>query len=309
MKKLFNIIFLSFITLSILMTSVVKAEETVNVVTTFYPMYFLADRIGGDDVNVSLLLDKGQDAHSYESTARDVVTVQESDLFIYQDDEMEFFVQDLLSVVDTDKTYVLESTQGLELLEGEGHDEHGHEDEHDHEEGHSHEYDPHTWLDPAFYSEQALNVRDALIEVDPANAEHYEANAQQLVDELLALDQEFEEGLQSLSNRTMVVQHEAFGYLAHAYDLKQVAITGLMTNTEPSAQQLVEISKFIAENNVETIYIDPATSTSISEAVADTTGVKLRPLRTLESVSTEEMEQGIDYLSIMRDNLNQLIGQ
>ena len=302
MKKLFKTILLSVVMLSLLLTPTVNAEDKLDVVTTFYPMYFLAQRIGGDLAQVDMLLNKGQDAHSYESTAQDVVAVQNSDLFIYQDDEMEFFVQDLLSVVDTEKTYVLESTQGIELLEG----DHQHEEEEAHEEGHSHDYDPHTWLDPIFFSEQALNVKDAFIEVDPDNTAVYEANAQALVEDLEALNNEFIDSLQGLEDRTLVVQHAAFGYLTHAYNLEQVAITGLITNAEPSAQQLVEISKFISENNVEVIYIDPATSTSISETIANTTGVELRPLRTLEFVSNEEMEQGIDYLTLMRENLQQL---
>ena len=302
MKKLFKTILLSVVMLSLLLTPTVNAEDKLDVVTTFYPMYFLAQRIGGDLAQVDMLLNKGQDAHSYESTAQDVVAVQNSNLFIYQDDEMEFFVQDLLSVVDTEKTYVLESTQGIELLEG----DHQHEEEEAHEEGHSHDYDPHTWLDPIFFSEQALNVKDAFIEVDPDNTAVYEANAQALVEDLEALNNEFIDSLQGLEDRTLVVQHAAFGYLTHAYNLEQVAITGLITNAEPSAQQLVEISKFISENNVEVIYIDPATSTSISETIANTTGVELRPLRTLEFVSNEEMEQGIDYLTLMRENLQQL---
>lgn len=305
MKKLFKTILLSVVMLSLLLTPTVNAEDKLDVVTTFYPMYFLAQRIGGDLAQVDMLLNKGQDAHSYESTAQDVVAVQNSDLFIYQDDEMEFFVQDLLSVVDSHDTYVLESTQGLELLEGDHHEEEEHGEE-AHEEGHRHDYDPHTWLDPIFFSEQALNVKDAFIEVDPDNTAVYETNAQALVEDLEALNNEFIDSLRALEDRTLVVQHEAFGYLTHAYDLEQVAITGLITNAEPSAQQLVEISKFISENEVEVIYIDPATSTSISETIANTTGVELRPLRTLEFVSNDEMEQGMDYLTLMRENLEQL---
>lgn len=306
MKKLLTMILMMFMSASNFLATPAQAQESIDVVTTFYPMYYLVDRIGGDLINVDLLLDQGQDAHSYESTAQDVVLVQEADLFIYQDDEMEFFVQDLLGVVDTSTTHVLESTQGLEMLDEEedDHEDHEHEDE-----GHNHDYDPHTWLDPIFYSEQAMNVRDALIEVDPENTAAYEANAQALVEDLQALDAEFRQGLEPLTDRTMVVQHQAFGYLAHAYDLEQVAITGLTTNAEPSAQELVEISKFVTENEVGIIYIDPATSTSISETIANSTGVELRPLRTLEFVSSEEMEAGVDYLIIMRDNLQQLMKQ
>ncbi|MGO1558699.1 MAG: metal ABC transporter solute-binding protein, Zn/Mn family, partial [Ruoffia tabacinasalis] len=245
--------------------------------------------------------------------------VQEADLFIYQDDEMEFFVSDLLRIVDQAATQVLESTEGIDLLSGdhnheeeehdheEGHEEeHNHGDEHDHEEGHSHEFDPHTWLDPNFYSQQAENVKNALIQLDPANKATYTENAEKLSEELTALNEAFETGLADLKNRTIVVQHEAFGYLAHAYDLEQLAISGLANNAEPSAKKLAEMTKVVNERNVQVIYIDPTTSTTISETVSQATGAELRPLRTLEFITEEEIEQGEDYFSIMRENLAQL---
>lgn len=320
--KLFKKFILFVVAFALIVPGVsVHAQDKKTVMTTFYPVYYLASRIGGEAVNVEMLLESGQDAHSYESTAKDAVAVQEADLFIYQDDEMEFFVSDLLSIVDQAATQVLESTEGIELLSGdhnheeeehnheheEGHEEeHDHEHEHDHEEGHSHEFDPHTWLDPNFYSQQAENVKNALIELDPANEATYTENAEKLSEELTALNEEFNVGLADLENRTIVVQHEAFGYLAHAYDLEQLAISGLANNAEPSAKQLAEMTNVVNERNIQVIYVDPTTSTTISETVSQATGAELRPLRTLEFITDEEIEQGEDYFSIMRENLAQL---
>lgn len=320
--KLFKKFILFVVAFALIVPGVsVHAQDKKTVMTTFYPVYYLASRIGGEAVNVEMLLESGQDAHSYESTAKDAVAVQEADLFIYQDDEMEFFVSDLLSIVDQEATQVLESTEGIELLSGdhnheeeehnheheEGHEEeHDHEHEHDHEEGHSHEFDPHTWLDPNFYSQQAENVKNALIELDPANEATYTENAAKLSEELTALNEDFNVGLADLKNRTIVVQHEAFGYLAHAYDLEQLAISGLANNAEPSAKQLAEMTNVVNERNIQVIYVDPTTSTTISETVSQATGAELRPLRTLEFITEEEIEQGEDYFSIMRENLAQL---
>lgn len=320
--KLFKEFILFVVAFALIVPGViVHAQDKKTVMTTFYPVYYLASRIGGEAVNVEMLLESEQDAHSYESTAKDAVAVQEADLFIYQDDEMEFFVSDLLSIVDQEATQVLESTEGIELLSGdnnqeeeehdheheEGHEEeHDHEHDHEHEEGHSHEFDPHTWLDPNFYSQQAENVKNALIELDPANEATYTENAAKLSEELTALNEEFNVGLADLENRTIVVQHEAFGYLAHAYDLEQLAISGLANNAEPSAKKLAEMTKVVNERNVQVIYIDPTTSTTISETVSQATGAELRPLRTLEFITEEEIEQGEDYFSIMRENLAQL---
>lgn len=320
--KLFKKFILFVVAFALIVPGVsVHAKDKKTVMTTFYPVYYLASRIGGEAVNVEMLLESGQDAHSYESTAKDAVAVQEADLFIYQDDEMEFFVSDLLSIVDQEATQVLESTEGIELLSGdhnheeeehdheheEGHEEeHDHEHDHEHEEGHSHEFDPHTWLDPNFYSQQAENVKNALIELDPANEATYTENAAKLSEELTALNEEFNVGLADLENRTIVVQHEAFGYLAHAYDLEQLAISGLANNAEPSAKQLAEMTNVVNERNIQVIYVDPTTSTTISETVSQATGAELRPLRTLEFITEEEIEQGEDYFSIMRENLAQL---
>lgn len=320
--KLFKKFILFVVAFALIVPGVsVHAQDKKTVMTTFYPVYYLASRIGGEAVNVEMLLESGQDAHSYESTAKDAVAVQEADLFIYQDDEMEFFVSDLLSIVDQAATQVLESTEGIELLSGnhnheeeehdheheEGHEEeHDHEHDHEHEEGHSHEFDPHTWLDPNFYSQQAENVKNALIELDPANEATYTENAAKLSEELTALNEEFNVGLADLENRTIVVQHEAFGYLAHAYDLEQLAISGLANNAEPSAKQLAEMTNVVNERNIQVIYVDPTTSTTISETVSQATGAELRPLRTLEFITEEEIEQGEDYFSIMRENLAQL---
>lgn len=120
------------------------------------------------------------------------------------------------------------------------------------------------------------------------------------------MNEEFNVGLADLENRTIVVQHEAFGYLAHAYDLEQLAISGLANNAEPSAKQLAEMTNVVNERNIQVIYVDPTTSTTISETVSQATGAELRPLRTLEFITEEEIEQGEDYFSIMRENLAQL---
>lgn len=333
MKKLVKALFVAlFVAVSLPLANIHAQGK--KVVTTFYPVYYLANRIAGDKMEVSMLLDQGQGAHGYESTAQDAVKVQEADMFIYLDDEMEFFVPDLLNLVDQEKTKVVKTTEGMTLLAGsdhgvdehdhegeEGHDdegEEGHDEEgeegHDHEgeeghdhEGHHHEYDPHTWLDPMTYAQQAENVKNALVELDPDNASTYEENTAKLIEELKALDDEYKNALQAVENRTIVVQHAAFGYLAHAYDLKQVAITGLNSTEEPSAQVIAQMQEFMKEQGNKAIFVDPALSENIAQTVASATDAELLPLRTLEVVTQDEMKAGVDYFSLMRENLQELL--
>ncbi|MGX7106196.1 metal ABC transporter solute-binding protein, Zn/Mn family [Hutsoniella sourekii] len=332
MKKFVKYLLALVICLVLVPGRVTYAQDKKQVMTTFYPVYYLAKRISGDKMDVQMLLNQGQDAHGYESTAKDAAKVQEADLFIYQDDEMEFFVHDLLSLIDQSQTQVLESTEGIELLKGQGHDhdhdhaeeadhDHSHEeaghDEHDHEHeghdhehgeaGHTHEYDPHTWLDPKVYADQAENVKRALIALDPDHEDYYQANADKLSQDLDQLYQEMADQLSQRKNRTFVVQHAAFGYLAHAFDLEQVAISGLSTEQEPSSQQLAQMQDFIKEQQVQAIYVDPSLNSNIAETVAGATNAKLYPLRTLEVVTSEEEAEGVDYFTIMRDNLEELM--
>lgn len=314
MKKISTQFFNQFSMLSIILlllgnSLVASAQEKKQVMTTFYPVYYLAERIGGDVIEVSMLLEGNQNAHDYEASAKDAARTQSSDLFIYQDDEMEYFVSSLFNLIDLDKVQVLETTVGIELLEGDAHD-HDHDDEdghdHDHDHDHSHDYDPHTWLDPMIYAQQAANVRDALIELDSANEAVYQANAEALIAELEVLNQEFEEQLAQLDDRRIVVQHAAFGYLTHAYDLEQVAIAGISSTQEPSAQALASMQDFIKSEQISVVYVEPSLDQAIANTVTSISDVELRPLRTLETVSADEMAEGIDYFSIMRDNLVEL---
>ncbi|MCW6659511.1 zinc ABC transporter substrate-binding protein [Aerococcaceae bacterium NML191292] len=313
LKQLLAGIAVLFLTLG--QFSTVAAANQKKVMTTFYPVYYLAQRIAGDKMEVSMLLDSNQDPHDYESSARDAATVQQSDIFIYQDDEMEHFVSDMVKLLDTSKTKIVESTEDIELLAGDmhEHDDHEHEegeshDDHaDHDHDHSHEFDPHTWMDPMIYAKQAENVKKALIEVDPDNKAVYEANAKALVEELTQLDAEYREQLAKLENKTIVVQHAAFGYLAHAYGLTQEAITGIQTTQEPSAAALAAMQDFVKAHQVKTIFVEPSLNPTTAKVVADASGATLRPLRTLESVTQEEIEKGEDYFTIMRANLAELL--
>lgn len=312
MKKISTHFFNLFSMLSIILlllgnSLVASAQEKKQVMTTFYPVYYLAERIGGDAIEISMLLEGNQNAHDYEASAKDAARTQSSDLFIYQDDEMEYFVSSLFNLIDLDKVQVLETTVGIELLAGDAHDhDHADEDGHDHDHDHSHDYDPHTWLDPMIYAQQAANVRDALIELDPTNEVVYQANAEALIAELEVLNQEFEEQLAQLDDRRIVVQHAAFGYLTHAYDLEQVAIAGISSTQEPSAQALASMQDFIKSEQISVVYVEPSLDQAIANTVTSVSDVELRPLRTLETVSADEMAEGIDYFSIMRDNLVEL---
>lgn len=166
--------------------------------------------------------------------------------------------------------------------------------------------DPHIWLDPVLAQNQVNIIRDALIEADPNGQETYEANAAAFIEELQALDQEYQDTFADAENRAFVVQHQAFGYLADRYDLEQIAIGGLSTEVEPSPSRMAEIANLVQQHDVPVIYYQQGANSSIAQTIADETQTETAALYDLEVLSEELKEADLGYLEAMRHNLDVL---
>ncbi|MCY4582418.1 MAG: zinc ABC transporter substrate-binding protein, partial [Chloroflexi bacterium] len=177
----------------------------------------------------------------------------------------------------------------------------GEEDDHGHGE-----LDPHFWLDPLRAITQAERIAEALMEADPAGAEVYRANLATLTSELRALHAEFEAGLSSCTHREFVTSHAAYGYLALAYDLEQVSVTGLSPGFDPSPQRLAGIVDRIKDLGIEAVLIEPVLSGSNEQVLADETGAGIYQIHPMDGITLNELAEHGDYFGLMRDNLNSL---
>jgi zinc transport system substrate-binding protein len=164
--------------------------------------------------------------------------------------------------------------------------------------------DPHFWLDPTKLAAVAEDTADRLAELDPEGEEEFRDNATALVSDLEALDQEMTSGLSTCETRTMVVSHEAYGYLAARYDLEQVGIASLTPDDEPSAAQMAELVTFVRDNDIRTVYYETLVSPAVAETIAAEAGVETAVLDPIEGLTDES--QGADYLEVMRANLANL---
>jgi len=277
------------------------------VVAAFYPYAWAAEQVGGDHVSVTSLTSPGVEAHDLELTAKQVASVQDADLVVYQDD-FQAAVDDAVERAGRDAGTTLDVAEEVELLdaaEGE-HAEHDHDHEHGEAEGHEgHDHgdtDPHLWLDPTNMAKVVAAVADRLAEVDPDHAEEYRANAEQVSGELTALDRRFATTLATCERRTLVTSHAAFAYLAHRYDLTQIAIAGIDPGNEPSAAQLAAISDEVEDEGVTTIFTERLVSPAVAETVARQTGARTAVLDPLEGLSDETSQE--TYLTIMEANLD-----
>ena len=278
-----------------------KANDKLQVVTTFYPMYDFTKNIVGDKADVSMLITGGTEPHDYEPSAKDIARIQDADVFVYNSNEMETWVESVLANIDKKKTKVIEASDAIELMEG-SESEEGEEAEH----GHEHGLDPHVWLDPVLVKKEVAAISDGIIEVDEKNKATYEENTKNYQGQLSELDKTFKEAFKTAKNREFVTQHAAFGYLAKQYDLKQVSISGISPDQEPSPSELAKIEDFVKKNKVDYIYTEELASSKIAETIANATGAKMIDLNTLEGLSKDKQESGSDYISEMKENVKAL---
>jgi len=294
-------------------SNVTLSADKVNVVTTFYTLYDFAGRIGGDKVNVINLVPAGVEPHDWSPKSRDLNHMSKSQLFIYNGAGFEGWVGDFLGSLKKDSGLaVIEASKGIELLHA------GHEDEHGHDEGksnekddHGHEHDsdvdPHVWVSPKSALKMAENIKDGIVQVDPANKAYYESNYETLKKQLTELDDKFSRTLSKTAKKEIVVSHQAFGYLARDYGLTLKPIMGLSPGAEPTAQDLKEINKFVRDHQVKYIFFEELVSDKLAKTLAKDAGIETLVLNPLEGLTQEQVNAGEHYVSVMENNLQNLL--
>lgn len=279
------------------------ADDRVRVAAGFYALEYVVERIGGDEVEVVSLTKPGQDPHDAELSVTQTAELAEADVVVHLsdfqpvvDDAVDQVVEG--AVVDARDSGDLIATGG----EHEHSDDHGHADE----DGHTHdgEPDPHFWLDPTRLAAVGADVADALAEADPEAAEVYRANLRDLEADLATLDDRFEQGLADCRTRVVVVSHDAFGYLAHRYELDVHAIAGLSPESEPSPAHLRELHDLIEAEGVTTVFSERLASAAMAETLSEDLGLRTAVLDPVEGLSDDTQDE--DYLSLMRQNLSTL---
>jgi zinc transport system substrate-binding protein len=265
-------------------------DDRRTVVAAFYPLAWAAEEIAGDDVEVVNLTPAGAEPHDIELTARDVELVDDADVVLYLGrgfmPALEDAVEGHAGAVD-----LLES-QSLRK----GGDVHGHDaEEEEHEGGEDEpELDPHVWLDP---TRLATIARTIAAELGEPGAEA------DLVAELEQLDEDYRAGLANCKRREIVTSHAAFGYLADAYGLRQIALSGVSPEAEPSPRALEELVDEVEEEGATTVLFETLVSPRLAETVAREAGADTAVLDPLEGLGEEALEAGADYFSVMRMNL------
>lgn len=269
--------------------------EGVQAAAAFYPLEYATARVGGDRVTVDNLTQPGQEPHDLELSIRQTAVVAAADLVVLEKGFQP--AVDEAAEVNAEGR-VVDVTSAADLMPFEEHD---HEEGHSEDDGHDHgSTDPHFWLDPLRLADVADEIAEALTEVDPDGAATYAANAATLRSDLEDLDADYSEGLASCERDTVVVSHDAFGYLG-AYGLHIEGITGLSPGAEPTPAVVQRLQQLITDEGITTVFSETLASPAASESLARDLGITTAVLDPLEGLVSEDDDD--DYLTIMRSNL------
>jgi zinc transport system substrate-binding protein len=268
-----------------------RPSSTPLITTSFYPLYYFTTQIVGNNTEVVNLTPAGVEPHDFEPTARDIARIEDSTLLILNGFGLESWGERVKGEVASNGTQVIEMASAVSTAlsneEGKG-------------------FDPHIWLDPVLAKEEVQLIDNAVSGSDPAHREVYKENTNRLLQKLTQLDTEYRQGLAQCSQNSFITSHSAFGYLAREYGLEQKSIAGLSPDAEPSSRQLADLTKFAKDNQVKYIFFESLVSPKLAETLAHEVGAETLVLNPLEGLTEEEMKEGKDYFSVMRENLKNL---
>lgn len=283
-----------FFYLSLFLISCNKKEQF-DIVTTLYPQYDIAKQIAGDKLSVSLMTPFGTEVHAYEPTAKDIITVNNSKLFIYTSNEMERWANNIAK----DKTNALNlSTTYIDIP-----------------------YDNeiaikdtlHYWTDPLIIIQLITIIKDKIIEIDPTNKDYYEENALNYIDEIILLSDDFIEFLKLKDNPTVFFYgHNALTSFASRYNLNIVSLNeNYKPNAELSPGQILNLKNKIKETNAKYLFIEElidlkAPNSLKNELESEGYVISLLELHSFHNISKTQNRKGVRYVDLLKQNFENL---
>ena len=259
-------------------------SSKIRVAASFYIPAEFARQIGGEKVDVISITPSGVEPHEYEPTPGEIADVYSTKLFIYQGGVFDAWAGRLRDDLVTRGVKVVSVMDSFGLKNA----------------------DPHIWLDPDLARREAEIIRGALIEIDPVNAFLYQKNSVDYLNVISLLDEEYKKGLAQCAKKDFVVSHSAFGRLAGRYGLFPHSIVGASSEEEPSPGRIAEIIKLARAKGIKHIFTEPLVSSRAVETIARETGAEILTLNPIEGLTEKDAADGKNYISLMRENLQNL---
>ncbi|MGN0611764.1 MAG: metal ABC transporter substrate-binding protein [Ruminiclostridium sp.] len=274
------------------------------IISTVFPPYDLAKQIAGDNADISILLPPGSESHTYEPTAKEILEIQNCDIFLYIGGENEQWAEKIISSNKSDSVKTVKLIDCVKTLK----ESDLHEDEEEHHEEHGHETDEHIWTSPKNEQLMLTAVYDAICEADPENKAVYTKNKDSYNEQLSELDKAYKEAIDNAKNKTIIIADKfPFRYLAEEYGLDcYAAFSSCSDESEPSAAAMTSLISTIKERNIPVVYYLEFSSTKVADTLCSETGASSLMLHSCHNVSKEDLEKGISYVDLMKQNLENL---
>jgi len=270
------------------------ARSRVSVAAAFYPVAYAAQQVGGRRVAVTNLTPVGAEPHDLELNSDQLDELLEAKVAFVLGSGFQPAVEKAADRRDGPTVELLPNlvdARGKKVAK----------------EGESSGLDPHVWLDPVLMSQLVGVVERGLAAADPPSAATYERNTRALQDRLAALDARYRARLSGCARNLLVTSHDAFGYLASRYGLKQQGVAGISPDQEPDPKRLGELAQLARDQGVTTVFTEEVVSPRIAETLArDAGGLRTETLSPLESLSQKERAAKADYFTLMSTNLNKI---
>ena len=306
MKKFF--IFILSLALIVTVFSSCQQPETtqekdgITVVTTIFPVYDWTCNIAGDNCNVIYLDESGTDMHSFEPTAKDILTLAQADVFIHIGGVSDEWVEGAIESADNPELITLSLMDVTDVLEEEIIDGMEHDDDDDHDTA---EYDEHIWLSLRKAKKAVSAIAETLSNADNANKDKYTANAESYNAKLTSLDGKFSDCVNNAKRKTLLFADRfPFRYFTEDYSLEYfAAFPGCSAESEASFETMTFLIEKTKELSLSCILIIENSDSKIAQTIGNETGAEILSLNSCQSVTKNDIDNGITYLSAMEKNL------
>lgn len=287
------------------------------VVTSIFPYYDAAREIIGDveEIELQMAVAPGLDSHTFEPTPKDVVGIDEADLFIYNGGTMENWVKEILDSLDSDQIKVEMLKQIDEehlLLENEDEEIFGQvNEEHEDDSGqvsNQKEIDEHIWTSPVIMLDIVNQTEAALAQMAPEYKQQFKENANQYKKKLESLNKKIANTVDDSKNKMLIFADKfPIAYFSNEYGLQYyAAFPGCSSDMEPSAKTVAFLEDKIDESKVSAIFYLELGSHRVADTISEDTGVKVLEFNSCHTVSQKQFEQGVTYLQLMEKNVESL---
>lgn len=266
-------------------------SSKLKVVVSFNAMKEFAKAVGGDKVDISMIIPNGVEPHDYEPKVSDLKKLESAKVFIYNGFNMESWEDETLNSIDNKNLIKVEATNGIEPIKDTDEDEikeHG-------------QYDPHAWVGLKEAEIEAKNIKNGFVKVDPANKEYYEKNCNNFVSKIENLYNDYKTKFDTVKDKKFVTGHAAFAYLCRDFGMSQSSVEDVFADGEPTAKKMKELVDYCKKNNIKTVFTEDLVSPKVSKTLSDEIGAKFEKIYTIES-----NEDNKNYIECMKYNLNEI---